>query len=152
MTSRSGLVLIYAYDGYGNLLSVKKDNETLEAHTYDEYGRLASDIKYNGGKTVYAYDVLDRLVSKTEYNSSNAIVMRTNISYSISSGGLFKTQTTVVGDSNAPSVTYAEYTDGRGFVVRKSRMNGTAEYADSYTYDNFGNVTAVTLHSGETTS
>ena len=152
VTSRSGLVLIYAYDGYGNLLSVKNGDETLEAHTYDEYGRLASDIKYNGGKTVYAYDVLDRLVSKIEYDSSNAVVMRTNISYSISSGGLFKTQTTVVGDSNAPSVTVAEYTDGRGFVVRKSRMNGTAEYADSYTYDNFGNVTAVTLHSGETTS
>ena len=152
VTSRSGLVLIYAYDGYGNLLSVKNGDETLEAHTYDEYGRLASDIKYNGGKTVYAYDVLDRLVSKIEYDSSNAVVMRTNISYSISSGGLFKTQTTVVGDSNAPSVTSAEYTDGRGFVVRKSRMNGNDEYADSYTYDNFGNVTAVTLHSGETTS
>ena len=152
VTSRSGLVLIYAYDGYGNLLSVKKGDETLEAHTYDEYGRLASDIKYNGGKTVYAYDVLDRLVSKIEYDSSNAVVMRTNISYSISPDKLFKTQTTVVGDSNAPSVTSAEYTDGRGFVVRKSRMNGTAEYADSYTYDNFGNVTAVTLHSGETTS
>ena len=152
VTSRSGLVLIYAYDGYGNLLSVKNGDETLEAHTYDEYGRLASDIKYNGGKTVYAYDVLDRLVSKIEYDSSNAVVMRTNISYSISSDKLFKTQTTVVGDSNAPSVTVAEYTDGRGFVVRKSRMNGNDEYADSYTYDNFGNVTAVTLHSGETTS
>ena len=152
VTSRSGLVLIYAYDGYGNLLSVKNGDETLEAHTYDEYGRLASDIKYNGGKTVYAYDVLDRLVSKIEYDSSNAVVMRTNISYSISSDKLFKTQTTVVGDSNAPSVTVAEYTDGRGFVVRKSRMNGNDEYADSYTYDNFGNVTGVTLHSGETTS
>ena len=152
VTSRSGLVLIYAYDGYGNLLSVKNGDETLEAHIYDEYGRLASDIKYNGGKTVYAYDVLDRLVSKIEYDSSNAVVMRTNISYSISSDKLFKTQTTVVGDSNAPSVTVAEYTDGRGFVVRKSRMNGNDEYADSYTYDNFGNVTAVTLHSGETTS
>ena len=151
VTSRSGLTLTYVYNGYGNLLMVKHGETVLESHTYDEYGRLASDIKYNGGKTVYAYDTLDRIISKTEYDAENAIVMRTNIAYSISSDNLFKTQTTVIGDSNAPSVITAEYADGRGFIIRRTRMNGTAEYADRYTYDNFGNVRSVVLSSGAVT-
>ncbi len=151
VTSRSGLTLTYIYNGYGNLVAVKHGETILESHTYDEYGRLSSDIKYGGGKTVYEYDILDRLISKKEYDAENRIVMQTNVSYTVTEDGLFRTQTTIVGDSGAPSAVTAEYTDSCGFVVRKSRINGTEEYANEYTYDNFGNVISIKLFSGEIT-
>lgn len=156
--NRAGYILIYAYDGLGNLLTVTESGATgkvLEARTYDSRGRLSSVSNASGTAAFhtqnYAYDAFDRVVSSYIYDENDVMLAGETYAYDVVTlnGAVYhKTTKTVLGDTDAPSVVTVEYTDRYGRTARTARIFAGAELAKSYTYDMRGNLLTETDEKG----
>ncbi len=159
--NRAGYILIYAYDGLGNLLTVTESGATgkvLEARTYDSRGRLSSVSNASGTAAFhtqnYAYDAFDRVVSSYIYDENDVMLAGETYAYDVVTlnGAVYhKTTKTVLGDTDAPSVVTVEYTDRYGRTARTARIFAGAELAKSYTYDMRGNLLTETDEKGSVT-
>lgn len=147
--NRAGYILVYAYDGLGNLLTVTESGtgKVLETRTYDNRGRLSTVSNSSDGEAFhtqnYAYDAFDRVISLYTYDEDDVMLAGEIYAYDVVTldGAVYhKTTKTVAGDTDAPSVVTTEYTDRYGRTVRTARIFAGEELAKAYTYDMRGNL------------
>ena len=159
--NRAGYILVYAYDGLGNLLTVTESGtgKVLETRTYDSRGRLSTVSNSSDGETFhtqnYAYDAFDRVISSYTYDEDDVMLAGETYAYDVVTldGAVYhKTTKTVLGDTAAPSVVTVEYTDRYGRTVRTARIFAVAELVKAYTYDMRGNLLTETDEKGAVTT
>ncbi len=144
MTDEAGIVTVYNYDGLGNISSVTKNNTLTKSYEYDAYSRVAKEMDSSGNYTVYSYDYSDRITSLNVYSptATTSEYCETYAYSVVQAGSLLKTSKTVLGDTNAPSITTVSYTNLYGQTVKDGYVNSSnSEVLSYYSYDTMGNKT-----------
>ena len=156
-TDRSGYTLVTQYDYLGNVLTIKENstNHVLQTNTYDIYGRTATSANYGSQSvTEYTYDIKDRVTSQKIKNSQGTVQYEEYYAYSVESisGEYYlKTQKTVAGDTNSPSIVTSEYVNKLGQLAMTGETIEGTEVRTVNTFDIYGNNTSVSRN-GRTTS
>ncbi|MCR5457547.1 MAG: hypothetical protein K6F14_05685, partial [Clostridiales bacterium] len=156
-TDRSGYTLVTQYDYLGNVLTIKENstNYVLQTNTYDIYGRVVTTSNYNSQSvTETSYDIKDRVTSVQTKNSGGTVQYQENYSYSVVSiSGVYylKTQKTVLGDTNSPSIVTSEYVNKMGQTAMTGEVIEGTEVRTTNTFDIYGNNTSVSRN-GRTTN
>ena len=140
----------FVFDGDGNMTSSVDEKGAQTQYFYDQMKHKTKEIDPENHSTEYSYDVLGRLTSEKDAKGQT-----TTYSYDVL-GNVIKVtdrdskETTLTYDAGnrVKSVTYPnglvltnEYDGlGRKFSETKSGTGLTSPIAESYTYDNVGNV------------
>ena len=156
-TNENSETITYQYDGLGNIIRIDGLPE-LQTYEYDIAGRI-SKKKVNGVTTVYLYDTrgrLERVLSgefgnaqkfsaRFKYEETYAYTVENTQVWGPSSQTGWRTEPcavttkTIVSKDGTPPIVTKEYTDNLGRLVKRSRLNGSAEYIDTFEYDYLGN-------------
>ena len=155
-TLENGLVIEKNYDMFGNIRNERIDGKLIKEYEYDIMLRLKNEYTYAGdmmtsgkfGLTTIYYDAMDRVkvVINTDYEGD--LLSDTSIDYSIQTvsgsntiGEFMVTTTTLEGNSTVPDIVTKEYTNNRGQLIKRGRVDGNNEYIDTFVYDIMGNKT-----------
>jgi len=123
ITSTSGTVYNFAYDGFGNTTNISVGTQSLTTNTYDTVrGLLKYSVYGNGQKIGYTYDLLDRVTEKL-YND----VVKVKFRYD-KFGNLYEKQDLFT------NTTYRYSYDLIGRITGVSGSNGTSL---NYVYDQY---------------
>jgi len=115
----------FAYDPFGNLISVTDQRGNTLTKTYDAYDRLSQTKDPNGGITQFAYDTEGHLLTLTDANGHNT-------NYTYDGNGNVLTQTNPLNFST--SYVY----DLAGNIQTRTDANNKAT---NYTYDALNRLT-----------
>jgi len=151
-TDEIGRRMKYTFDMLGNLKLVQDVTHgviTLTQNTYDNLMRLTGTTDARNTVTAYTHDFLDRITSKTI--GSPALYTEIYEFEDAYSSIHSRVTTTIVGDSNAPSIVTRMYTNLYGNVDRRSRVIGNTEYFETFAFDYMGNNTKTTTADGRVT-
>lgn len=145
----SGTNYSFDYDVFGNLKSVRIDNDNvtteelteyiLTTYNYEEGNGNLTSISYGNGVVVYyLYDNLDRVIGVCyNENTENSVI------YTYSSNG----QISSIYDADN-SILYKYSYDGNGKLINeKAKKNNTVLYDRIYKYDEDGRLTNESLYS-----
>ena len=141
VTDELGYTTTYNYNGLGDILSVYSGDQLIETTEYDSYRRVSSKIDANGATAEYSYDYADRVTQISTTDSINGVPTY-NEQYTyvwIFSSQRLKTQKTVVGDVNSPSIITVSQSDVYGNTVLEGVRLDSSERLSQYTYDSFRN-------------
>ncbi|MDE6208520.1 MAG: hypothetical protein K2M73_02465, partial [Lachnospiraceae bacterium] len=172
-TNETATVTTYAYDELSRLISVTDPQEGTTKATYDKAGNLTSVVDANGGTTAYTYDSMRRILteinaigSKTSYSYNakgllseveNANGQKTTYTYDALgriTAMIDETGTTTYtydGNSNVLTVTDEKGTISRSYDCM-NRVTKVTDYKGNtieYSYDEIGNLIAITYPGGE---
>ncbi len=170
-----GRTTTFTYNQTGQLKSETLPLGQSKSYTYDTYGKETNVNDYAGKDTTYTYDTNDRLITTTYADGTTA-------TYTYTKGGAVKTATDAQGtitytydnrgrtkkvdnhDGSFVSYTY----DNNGNITSVQTQDSTitktydvlnrlktvtdAQGTTTYTYDEVGNQTGVTLPNGVTTN
>ncbi len=145
----------YVYDGIGNLRrTVNADSQTT-TYSYDDVNRLVLTIFPDGFNETRSYDVIGNLITKRDPNgktitySYDALNRLSNVTYPDNS----KTTYTYDKNNNMLSLSYKgnfatlSY-DSRNRETGENWTIGGSQYALSYSYDQVGNIAAISYPDG----
>ena len=138
-TDVSGLSLMTTYNGLGDVVSVTDilTSTVLNSTEYDSFSRVyreytCMDVTPYSYKE-YTYDALGRVTAEQVRNGSNTLISKKTYTYTPEQ---HKITETVVGDTNAPSISTVTEYDCLGRVSTSTVGTSTT----TYTYDYLGNV------------
>ena len=144
VTDPRSLVTRYTYTGFGDLRTQNSPDSGLTSNTYDSGGNLATSTDARGAVGSYSYDALNRVVSAT---FARAGTTDQTLSYTYDNVANGKGHLTAVWDANQ---TLRWSYDSRGRVTTRSQHVGAVMTSISYGYNAAGQVTAMSLPSGQT--
>ena len=145
-------VIKYSYNANGNLLTVSDKSGTI-TRTYDEMDRVSSFTDCNGNTLKYGYDELGNILSITypggeivrySYNPDGTLAEMTDGSgrktiYGYDRQG--RKITTTRPDGSVETLTYDERSN---ITIREDKAaSGKTLQRYEYSYDEYGNITAV---------
>ncbi len=120
----------YVYDADGNITEYTDSNGNTTEFEYDTNGNLTRIITSGGRETEYIYNSNGDVVSETDANGNTA-------SYTYYSNGLLNTQ--------SKDGTTLNYTYSNGLVSTAVVSGGNYSNPYFYTYNSYGNLTAVKI-------
>jgi RHS repeat-associated protein len=142
VTDPRSLVTSYTYSGFGDLTTQVSPDTGTTTNTYDSGGNLDTSTDSRGAVTTYTYDALNRVTSAAFTLGGTP---DPTISYTYDSGTNQKGR--LVGASDANHSLAWSY-DAHGRVTGKSQTVGGIALAQGYGYNASGQLTAITLPSG----
>jgi RHS repeat-associated protein len=137
-----GTQYLYRYDKLGNLLQVVDvlSGQPLKTNAYDSKSRLILSTEHSSAGedkvTYFYYDDYDRMIEMGIRRPNGAVTYKESYQYLDGSGKII---TTVHGDTNAPSIVTAKYSDNMGNTIKTGRILNGVENVDTYNYDYLGN-------------
>ena len=136
-TNAEGATTEFSYDDQGNLTEIDQPGQLgSTTFTYDSLSRVVSQTDGNGTRLDYAYDALDRVV---EISQDDDLVQ--SMEYD-ANGNLSATHTS--------QASLVHSYDHRGAHTSTGRDDGDDHELTSYSYDEVGNLAALTTQDQET--
>ncbi len=136
--STNSTLYTFAYDEWGNTVSIKAGNNTLATYQYEQgNGNLITLAYGNGASVSYVYDNLDRVVGIC-YNGIK------EVAYVYSSSGAISSVKDIVNNT-----TYQYYYDAEGRLINEraiDNLNASTSYNTFYEYDDNGRVTGMSIY------
>ena len=130
----------YQYDSAGDLVQATDYDGRVIQYVYDHLGRETNE-NWMSGQTVvesmtFSYDAMGRLLSASDPSSGYTYTYDND-------GNTLSTTASYAGLSS--NVTLQQVYDGNGYMTDLyAYVGGTADFHNSYTYDNDGNVLSIT--------
>jgi len=128
-----GLTVVYSYDNLNRVTRIDFGGESILL-TYDESGNLIKETRSNGVFSTYSYDVSCRLVGVSSTKGSSSIINRT---YTRDKDGR------ITGESGMCPLTAQDLQASSVSATYNAANELTARGSGAYTYDNDGNLTAI---------
>lgn len=145
-------VIKYSYDANGNLLTVSDKSGTI-TRTYDEMDRVSSFTDCNGNTLKYGYDELGNILSITypggeivrySYNPDGTLAEMTDGSGRKTIYGYDRQGRKIATTRPDGSVETLTYDERSNITIREDKAaSGKTLQRYEYSYDEYGNITAV---------